>query len=262
MTTLLDQSNGGPVTGATVLLDGTVWYGITEEEGICLIDNIAPGTYDILITADGFHAVTHESYTIAGNQMNFLSEPMIPNLSANITLPEIILHNEESECYAATDTITVAGNGTHFTIEPGGAAELVAGEVVNLLPGTLVEEGGYLLIRITTSGDYCSLPKTFVASFVDPLPTANTDVAPSQNLSFFMIYPNPSTGRFTLDLAGSFTPDDVVVEVFNLMGVRIFKNEFPGAMSYNIDLENVTPGIYMIKVMSGNELGAKMLIIK
>ena len=262
MTTLMDQSTGAPVTGATVLLNGTDWYGITEEEGICLIDNIAPGTYDILITADGFHAVNHESFPIAGNQMNFLTEPMIPNLSANITLPEILIHNDESECFAATDTMIVAGNGTHFTIEPGGAAELVAGEVVHLLPGTLVEEGGYLLVRITNSGDYCSIPKSFVAGVVDPLPTENTNMALCQKLSFFNIYPNPSTGRFTLELAGSITPDDVIVEVSNLMGVQIFKNEFPGAMNHIIDLENVAPGIYMIKVMRGNELGSKKLIKK
>ncbi len=260
--TLSDLSNDGPVSGATVLLEGTNWYGITEEEGICLIQSISPGTYTIRITADGFHTVYRESFAIAGNQVNYLTEAMIPNLAVNITLPEILIHNDESECYAATDTMIVAGNGTNFTIEPGGAAELVAGEVVHLLPGTLVEEGGYLLVRITASGDYCSIQEPFVASFVDPPPAENTDVAPYQNQSFFKIYPNPSTGRFTLELTESVTSDDVVVEVFNLMGVLIHRKEFPGAVNYIIDLENVTPGIYMIKAMRGNELGSKKLIKK
>jgi len=262
ITTLSDQSNGIPVSDAAVLLNGTAWYGVTEEEGICLIDNIVPGTYDIFITAAGFHDINLESFTIAGNQMNYLTETMIPDLPENITLPDILIHNNESECYAATHTLTVGGSGSTFVVEAGGAAELVAGEVVHLLPGTLVENGGHLVARITTSGDYCSNQEALMASIADPAPIENPFVAPCPEPSFFTIFPNPSTGRFTLELTGNPANGKVMVEASNLMGKQIFKKEYSGSMSYIIELENVKPGIYLIQVMRGNELGAKKLIKK
>jgi len=261
MATLSDQSNGGPVSGAAVLLNGTAWYGITEEEGTCLIDNIAPGTYDILIIAEGFHDVNLESFTIAGNQMNYVTETMIPDLPENITLPDILIPNNESECYAATHTLTVGGSGSTFVVEAGGAAELVAGELVHLLPGTLVEHGGHLVARITTSGEYCSNQEALMANIADPAPIENP-LAHCPEPSFFTIFPNPSTGRFTLELTGNPANAKVMVEASNLMGKQIFKKEYSGSMSYIIELENVKPGIYLIQVMRGNEFGAKKLIKK
>jgi hypothetical protein len=64
--------------------------------------------------------------------------------------------NGQSECYDATQTITTAGSSTSFIVQSGGEAILIAGQNILVLPGTLMQSGGYVMAKITTIGQYCS----------------------------------------------------------------------------------------------------------
>jgi hypothetical protein len=59
------------------------------------------------------------------------------------------------QCFSATQTITVAGNGSTFTVENGGSVTLIAGSNIICLPGVKVVPGGYLHGYITQNNTYC-----------------------------------------------------------------------------------------------------------
>ncbi|MFU8842823.1 MAG: carboxypeptidase regulatory-like domain-containing protein [Bacteroidales bacterium] len=76
--TLTDDVSGDPVDDALVQITGTTLYGITEEEGECMIEFITAGFYDIEISASGFESLTIYNFEIIGNQGNYIEETLIP----------------------------------------------------------------------------------------------------------------------------------------------------------------------------------------
>jgi hypothetical protein len=52
--TVSDGLSKGPVADARIELVGTEWIGYTEEEGVCILNNVVPGIYDVLVTADNY----------------------------------------------------------------------------------------------------------------------------------------------------------------------------------------------------------------
>jgi hypothetical protein len=76
--TLTDDVSGNPVEGALVQITGTALHGITEEEGVCMIEFIPAGNYDIEISASGFESLTVYNFEIIGNQGHYLEESLIP----------------------------------------------------------------------------------------------------------------------------------------------------------------------------------------
>jgi len=60
------------------------------------------------------------------------------------TLQNITIHDQQSVCYDAQGTITVAGRRTTFVVEPGGVVNMIAAIKIDLQDGTTVMAGGYL----------------------------------------------------------------------------------------------------------------------
>lgn len=77
-----------------------------------------------------------------------------------------------------------------------------------------------------------------------------------------LIYPNPSSGEFTLELDLK-TNDKVTIEVYNLLGEKVLEqkvNGMTGKNKYQIDLTKTTDGIYFVTTHFGNEsLFAKII---
>ena len=85
-----DQVSGDPVEGAEVQLQDTEYLGFTEEEGICFMDDMVPGSYDIQISKFGFETVQIEGFYIYGTGLNTLEVELVPLISEtqNILIPE------------------------------------------------------------------------------------------------------------------------------------------------------------------------------
>ncbi|MBE0661099.1 MAG: carboxypeptidase regulatory-like domain-containing protein [Bacteroidales bacterium] len=257
--TLTDDVSANPVNGAMVEIEGTSLYGITEEEGICLIEYIVPGTYNVHISASGYQSLTINDFMITGNESNYLTATLIPALPDNLYLEDITILTGQFECFAATQTIVVAGSGTIFIVEPGAEAELVAGENIIMLPGTRVFDGGYLMARITVTDDYCSNPESIISAVIDPTPTEMPSLTGTDK-SFFRVYPNPTTGRFTLELTGGSFSGAIEVEAYDLIGKVILKTALPASQSHEFDFSLMQPGVYIMKVIHGSDAGFVKLI--
>lgn len=82
------------------------------------------------------------------------------------------------------------------------------------------------------------------------------------NESSFSIYPNPSSGSFTVEL-NSILTEDVYIDVYDLRGRRVYNNLYQGSNDFiqSIDLD-VQSGMYLVKVSNGAFSETKKIIIE
>jgi hypothetical protein len=203
-----------------------------------------------------------------GNQQVYFEDRL--NYPTDNLLQGILIPESATNCFNATQTITTAGDGTTFIVEDGATAELIAGQNIIMLPGTLVKAGGYMNAQITTNSLYCfgseapmrsdlieenrvEEKSSMVTTPVESLTFTNDHV-------FFSIYPNPTTGKFTLELNEIEITDNMVVTVFGIRGERIQQKAIFGNRYYSFDLESRSPGIYLVHVLSDHVNGIKRII--
>jgi len=172
-------------------------------------------------------------------------------------LPSTTITPGPEVCYEATETITVGGGGDTFIVQNGGSVKLIAGYKVIMLPGTRVHSGGYLHAYCTPYGFFCDTTSTMP---IPPLDLNEEIYSNPQNDDFFRIYPNPSTGVFTLELTEGQEPNGIFIEISTLMGERIFKTDMPSHRTYQINLAERPPGIYIIKVKQNDRIGIEKLM--
>jgi len=217
------------------------------------------GNYIFLKDMEATGGATFNLYssTDQGNNTgwNFLAPTYLDLPSTTITPgPEV--------CYEATETITVGGGGDTFIVQNGGSVKLIAGYRVHLLPGTWVHSGGYLNAYCTPYGFFCDTVSTMPSPPLDLSEEVTFNQLPVdlQEDSFFRIYPNPSDGVFTLELKDSEGSANIAIELTTLMGERIAKKDMPAFSTYQINLSERPPGIYLLKVRQNNKLDVKKLI--
>lgn len=155
------------------------------------------------------------------------------------------LGEEETGCYNATNTITVAGGSTTFTVAVGGNATFIAGVKISFLPGTTVVNGGYLLGKIST-GTYCGgiIGKSVVASGVEP--TAPNTIEQAN----FTIFPNPTSGNFTLVQKGDRQYGSVKVEIYTMRGDKVLTSQMIGEKTHEFATSDLPVGLYFVKVIA------------
>ncbi len=169
------------------------------------------------------------------------------------TLGNLIVLNDHSMCADAVQTIYVAGNSTTFTVETGGTSHLVAGQNVFLYPGTTVQSGGYLHAYISNDCLYCTAPRSSViAVSTDSIANPEPDVPGIRN-DLFRVFPNPTTGIFTLELLKPAINSPVRVELFSMQGMLVARNELINMTRHAFDLGNKPSGLYIIRVVAGSE---------
>ncbi|MCX6305620.1 MAG: GEVED domain-containing protein [Bacteroidetes bacterium] len=163
-----------------------------------------------------------------------------------------------SLCFDATNTITVAGGGTTFLVQGGASATMIAGVKISYLYGTTVVAGGYMHGYITTTNAYCGALPPSMVSIVAGSEGAGSEPVPS---SRFSIYPNPANGIFTLSHNGDIIPGNVRVDIFDMRGDRILSASCKDERSHVFTLSDLSPGLYFVKVVCGEQVESLKLII-
>ena len=79
----------------------------------------------------------------------------------------------------------------------------------------------------------------------------------SQQLS---VYPNPGAGWFRLDLGEELW--EVNVEVWDAQGKRVWKKREEGIREMELDLNDVSSGMYFVRVAAGNRVGMVKLLVR
>jgi lysyl endopeptidase len=69
------------------------------------------------------------------------------------------------------------------------------------------------------------------------------------------VYPNPSTGRFNIDMAQSAS-----YSVYNLSGVRLIEGKANG--NFEINMSGFATGVYLLEIRNQEGIAVKRLLIK
>jgi surface protein len=171
-------------------------------------------------------------------------------------IQSVNMQNGDSFCYDATQTITV----TNFTVENGASAVLIAGQSITLGPDFVVEPGGNLHASITLTQDFCNGAQ-------QPSSTEITDESfvsePENTIAFnegssIRLYPNPTTGRFSLEFSEIIS--SATVEIYGFMGERVLRYELSDSQLYELDLSGHVHGMYLILVNNGDKIWVEKLI--
>lgn len=180
-------------------------------------------------------------------------------LNANTTVSGTIPEGNQ-ECYSAFNTITVGGAGTPFTVQSGGSATMIAGQKIRYLPGTKVFAGGYLRGYITPDNTYCGNFPPMMASVQTGNTELETQPAPT---SQFTIFPNPAREKFTLMYKGELTEEPIMVEILDMQGTTIMRDQMTGERTKQFRLGDNPVGLYLVKVNINNQYESlKLILIK
>jgi len=178
------------------------------------------------------------------------------NLVQNITIL-----NAQTECYNATNTITVAGSGTTVEIQSGGEAVFIAGEKIIFEEGFAAHSGSNVNAYITTTGDYCSSQQAMMTVNESTLGLEQNDdylIEIQDDKQNIKIYPNPTTGIATIDFMGKETKADI--QVLNFQGNIINKIECNKQLYAEINISSLPAGIYIIIIRTETEIIKRKII--
>jgi hypothetical protein len=160
----------------------------------------------------------------------------------------------DSRCFNASQTISVAGGESVFTVEEWGSATLVAGQNILFNPGTTVFPGGYLHGYIAPEGPYCTVPA--MASAI----TGSQELTKVPEQSFFTLYPNPTSGTFILALNGYIPSEKTRITIYNMKGEKIISAVMADEMKHEFSLSGKPSGIYLVRVVGEKYAGTARVI--
>ncbi|MCX6304056.1 MAG: T9SS type A sorting domain-containing protein [Bacteroidetes bacterium] len=193
--------------------------------------------------------VTSSNVTVYGNDMTFNTGSALPgDLAVTSTI-------SNDTCFNATNTITVAGTPNTFVVTPAGNVTMVAGVNILYFPGTIVQPGGYLHGYIST-GTYCGAATSPMAAMVEGQDENLFNI----NQVNFTIYPNPTTGNFTLVQKGGKLYGNVKVEVFSMRGEKVMTETIIGEKMHDFRFSGMATGLYFVKVVADGYVETMKLV--
>jgi hypothetical protein len=166
----------------------------------------------------------------------------------NNTLQNITVSSGQTVCYGAIENIIAAGSGTSFIVSGGGYVTMVAGSKISLLPIARVLLNGYLHAYITPNGQYCTPLKMAILSGAEASITLQAGYIPSEAEEPARVYPNPTTGLFTIEFGQDFSWHSTSIEIIDMCGWVIQRN-LPDSRTSSWNLTGKSSGIYLIRIV-------------
>ncbi len=165
--------------------------------------------------------------------------------------------------FAEAGATVVASEGDLIYLKPGAAC----------VPGEGYDDGGNVIIYAAGASvppkpnqpseiqnefecdsltfDYSQAPPNSIMHIND-----NESVAPTEPVSQIELSPNPTNGVVTLQNI----PMGSNVMVMNVLGESVKTENSRGNTNLTLDLSNVTPGTYYIRIASGNSVTTKKIV--
>src|SRR5690625_2825556 len=84
----------------------------------------------------------------------------------------------------------------------------------------------------------------------------------SHEMASIKIYPNPNDGKFNISLPSSMQNETMNIGVYDLQGRMIYQEEWSNHNEPSIELNQVNPGLYILRIDNGSDVMNKKLIIR
>ncbi|MCX6267716.1 MAG: carboxypeptidase regulatory-like domain-containing protein [Bacteroidetes bacterium] len=248
---------GGALQGVSVAAGALTTT--TNASGFYQFLNIPVATYSVQFSLTGYVTKSVSGVAVQNGMTTTLDTCLtLSGPPTTLTVQNDTVFTGQTNCFNATQTITVAGGGTTFVVQSGGIANMIAGHNILYYPGTKVNYSGSLHGHIAPGGPWCGLKDaTIVASAL-----GETESLPVGEKSFFTIYPNPTSGEFSLQLTGIDASAELQMEIYGMQGDRIQHEALKGQQTYHLSLAGKPLGIYFIRVVSGNRAGTGKIIMQ
>jgi hypothetical protein len=189
--------------------------------------------------------------TFTGNQGDGAIPPAIRSLQTKV------VYGGETKCADATQTLLIAGNQTIYHVYPDGSVTHIAGQNIVYSDGTKVDPGGYMHGYISST--FCT-----PYNHNSPVQMANdTGDQPEPALTdkcFFRIFPNPTPGKFTLELKRDAASKQGHVDIFGLLGEKILSKDMILERTQEFSLADRPTGMYIIHVTTGENSRTEKII--
>jgi parallel beta-helix repeat protein len=199
-----------------------------------------------------------------GDSMDIGAYEYNPNIPDNLTVNDTIFNFGETGCFNAYDTITVAGGDITVEFRNGSSVDLIAEQSIIFLPGFHAVEGCSMNASITTDRTFCDgvsgsslVNQPFKKSLEKESFWEKQVVIPGEK--FVKIFPNPSNGRFTIELSNF--ENGASINVYNILGAKIYQSASKIKDNYEINLPGLKRGIYIVKVTGEKEQVTKKISV-
>jgi hypothetical protein len=177
-----------------------------------------------------------------------------PHGITNSIVQNLTVQGNQTGCYSATGTLTVAGSGTTVIVENGGIAKFVAGHKISFLPGTSANAGSYLHGYIATNNQYCVTPASPAVA------AATARIEQNHDASVFKVYPNPTTGNFVVEVDPFDTRETIFVDVYGTQGEKLTSQEMTGKGVREFQLTGRPAGVYFVRLVSGKQVKTAKIV--
>ncbi len=274
------DSNGSPVDGFMIPCDiESVGYSITTDvSNNFYVTGIYQGTIDFDLSTN-VSELTSQGYKdvfIAKYNTNFsfvwaksiggtsTDEPVNINLSSDNTIQVAGNFKDivDFDPGSGTDFFTSLGETDIFILNLDTAGNYISKNIIGDLSYDVIDRmyfnNGNMIIAGSFDGTVDFDPGSnienlssignddiFIAKYNTPV--GINFISESNDL---IIYPNPTTGKFTIDIS---VFDKI--EILNTLGQVVIETK-----KQNIDIRNLSDGIYLVKVSLGNETISEKII--
>ena len=83
---------------------------------------------------------------------------------------------------------------------------------------------------------------------------------PEDNFDIMTVYPNPTNGRFTLELNPDVDQEPMTIFITGLRGEIVINKEVKATRTMDFSIENQQAGIYIIRLMIGDRVETAKII--
>ncbi len=159
--------------------------------------------------------------------------------------------------YYDTDTIAPF-NGVHT--ESGQSSPIILqGQDTSCIVSGLYNDTTYYF-SITTYNAFGneSMHSNFVSAIPYAIPTSiNLTIT---ERSFFRIYPNPTAEKITIVITDEIGTSIANIHILNMFGTEVLNDAMIGSGSKELSLQHLTKGIYIIQIITGDQVGTIKII--
>jgi subtilisin family serine protease/subtilisin-like proprotein convertase family protein len=229
---------------------------ISYEDGLVLKDAMQQGLVNV--TLSHFIDLQPGDYPVlfrAATQCQVIEKTVtlhIEETPVNLDLNGLVIGENDSECFGATQNITVQD----VSVDAGGSLTLIAGNSIIITPEFNVAANAYFHAYI--SDEYCTLPASLLALETEVENNPALDF--NENLSDDLrIFPNPTTGGFTIEMGETFGLSKTSVSIYNMIGELILTNENVLNQA-EFNLAGFPNGIYVVLIRNNENTEIRKLI--